>query len=334
MPELDSTIINEAAAHYGAAQSPLTPLAGGHATAVFEFTRTEAPYVLRIIPPSDETRPEDVQAIQTWVSFLAARGAPVPAPLIADNGQPTVIIDRPEGPYSAVGSEKAQGILAETLPQSSWNSTYFYNLGKTAARLHNLAMNYTPPENLRRPDFLSLGDLFSPDQPASPVVTSRKRTVLATLQKLPRSTEHFGMIHGDFHFGNFFVDPDDNYAVTVFDFDDCGYGWYVMDTATLLFDIAVLYDGDDVDGFAKQFLKYYLRGYQSERALEPVWLAQLPHFLKLLEISYYALLAPIYEPGNQDDFWVAKFMPGRQTRVENDVPYLELDFAALLDDLR
>ncbi len=133
------------------------------------------------------------------------------------------------------------------------------------------------------------------------------------------------------HFGNFFVDPADGFAVTVFDFDDCGYGWAIMDTATQLFDVLVLYDGPDREGFARHFLTHYLGGYRTQRNIDPFWFAQLPHFLKLLEISYYALLAPITTPG-EDDFWVAKFMPGRRERIEADVPYVELDFERLIED--
>ena len=138
---------------------------------------------------------------------------------------------------------------------------------------------------------LGIGDLFGPDQEAAPAIKARKLEVLAAIDALPKPDDHFTMIHGDFHFGNFFVDPDNDYAITVFDFDDCGYGWPVMDTATQLFDILVLYDGPDRAAFARHFLTCYLRGYRTDRAIDPFWLAQLPHFLKLLEISYYALLA-------------------------------------------
>lgn len=34
-----------------------------------------------------------------------------------------------------------------------------------------------------------------------------------------------------------------NKEITIFDFDDCVYGWFVMDIATLLFDILVVYQG-------------------------------------------------------------------------------------------
>ena len=328
---MDNTLITQAAHHFGATTAGLTPLSGGHVTAVYEFARGPERYILRIIPPGDGTTPEDVRAIQAWVAYLSAHGAPVPAPLASREGRHVVVIEHEGRPYSAVASQKARGILAETLPQGQWTGAYFRGIGKAAGKLHRLAVGYAPPQALRRPEVLSTGDLFGPDQNATPALKARKMAVLETIGALPKPPGHFGMIHGDFHFGNFYVDPADRYAVTVFDFDDCGYGWTIMDTATQLFDVLVLHDGLDRKGFARHFLTHYLDGYRTERDVDPFWFAQLPHFLKLLEISYYALLAPIATPG-EDDFWVAKFMPGRRERIEADVPYVDLDFDRPLAD--
>jgi Ser/Thr protein kinase RdoA (MazF antagonist) len=326
---MDDTLITQAAHHFGTVPSALTPLSGGHVTAVYEFARGPEHYVLRIIPLGDETTPQDVRAIQAWVANLASHGAPVPAPLAAQDGRHVVVIEHEGRLYAAVASQKAHGILAETLSQAQWTDAFFHNIGRAAGKLHKPAAGYSPPQALRRPEFLSIGDLFGPDQDAAAAIKARKLKVLRTIHALPK---HFGMIHGDFHFGNFFVDPADGYAVTVFDFDDCGYGWTIMDTATQLFDVLVLYDGPDREGFARHFMTHYLSGYRTQRDTDPFWFAQLPHFLKLLEISYYALLAPIITPG-EDDFWVAKFMPGRRERIEADVPYVDLDFDRLIEDL-
>lgn len=332
MSDALAPVIAAAAARFGTSRAALHPMEGGHVTRVFEFVRDGKAYVLRILPPSDEFSLADVRAIQAWVLHLAEHGAPVAAPLPDAGGDLVAVIDGAERPYIAVAAEKAPGLRAETLPPACWTDAYFLSLGRTAAHLHTVAAGYKPPPHLRRPDVLSLGDLFGTDQPASPLVSTRKQQVLQNLAALPKPPEHYGMIHGDFHFGNCFVDPENGYKVTVFDFDDCGYGWYMMDTATLLFDIAVLHDGDDADAFITRFLRHYLSGYRQVRPIDPFWLARLPLFLKLLEISYYALLAPAYE-GGDDDWWVARFMPGRQARVEGEVPYLNVDPVAILESL-
>jgi amicoumacin kinase len=144
---------------------------------------------------------------------------------------------------------------------------------------------------------------------------------------LPKGRDVYGLIHADLHFGNFFVDGESG-AITLIDFDDCAYGWYVMDAAMLLFDSLVLYAGADKQAFAERFLSCFLKGYLHENPLSGFWLRQLPHFLKLLEISVYATVYKAYAAGTDDD-WIGKFMPGRQARLVNDVPYVGMDFERL-----
>ena len=115
--------------------------------------------------------------------------------------------------------------------------------------------------------------------------------------------------------------------VTLIDFDDCAYGWFVMDIAVLLFDILVLYPGTDKDEYGQNFLRNFLTGYLTENHLSMFWLEQLPLFLKLLEINIYDMVAKSY-PDNSDE-WVMKFMSGRKERLESDTPYMNLNYSAL-----
>ena len=201
-------------------------------------------------------------------------------------------------------------------------------LQRTVGRMHALAKGYTPrAESLRRPEWDRGGNLFSPAKPlegALAALGGKREAVLRQIARLPKGRDVFGLIHADLHFGNFFVDGESG-PITFIDFDDCAYGWYVMDTAMLLFDSQVLYPGADKDGFAEHFLRCYLKGYLPENPLGGFWLRQLPHFLKLLEINVYAVVHRAYTAGSQDG-WIGKFMPGRQARLENDVPYVGTDF--------
>ncbi len=56
------------------------------------------------------------------------------------------------------------------------------------------------------------------------------------------------MIHQDAHTGNLFVD--DDYTMTLFDFDDCVYGHFIYDIAMVLFYIAG-WGGEDIPGFTR-----------------------------------------------------------------------------------
>ncbi len=328
---MNELVVAEAARLYGTTLDRLRPLAGGHFSAVYEVVLKGIPCVLRIVPPGDGTDSDSFRAIHAWTAFLAEHGAPVPMPVPTPAGDLISVVSDGDQSYTIVATTKARGVLAETLRQDQWTDAYFHNIGAVAGKIHALARSYAPDVALQRPAWDELGDLFSENQSADPIVNVRKHEILEQIRALPKDPSTFGMIHGDFHFGNFFVDPDDGYSITLFDFDDCAYGWYIFDTAILLFDILVLYEGTGTAQFAARFMRAYLKGYRTQKRLDAVWLGKLPLFLKLLEISYYALLEPTYRPGgNSGDFWVDRFMPGRRERVAEGSPYVDLDFNSLM----
>jgi amicoumacin kinase len=77
-------------------------------------------------------------------------------------------------------------------------------------------------------------------------------------------------------------------------------------------------------------LEHLLRGYLSQKSLDAASVAQFPLFLKLLEIGLYSMLYRSYNPEDSYE-WSGKFMPGRQQRVEADIPYVDLDFERILE---
>ncbi len=331
---MNADLLQEVARIYGLPIQALSPLSGGHFAAVYGFSQAGRNYVLRIIPPSDDVDLEATIAILHWMHYLAGRGAGVPRPLPSPGGAWVQTIQREDGCYLATVSEQAPGTLSEELGEAQWSEALYENLGRTVGRMHALSKDYTPPPGSRRlPDWDKGGSLFSPLKrlEGAPAFLHEKRErVLSRFAGLPKGREVYGLIHADLHFGNFFVETQSG-TITFIDFDDCGYGWYVMDLAMLLFDALVLHSGDDPDGFAETFLRGLLKGYLPQNPMGGFWLRQLPHFLKLLEISVYATVYKAYAAGT-NDAWIGKFMPGRKARLENDAPYTELDFERLAAD--
>ncbi len=200
--------------------------------------------------------------------------------------------------------------------------------------MHAIAQTYKPEVSaLCRPEWHEIGNCFNESLPEAFVDTrlgQQYAQVRERLAVLPTEAEHYGMVHADFHAANFFVDLATN-AITVFDFDDCVRGWYVMDIAMPLFDMLVVYPRVDRAVFAAHFLKQFLQGYRSERSLEPFWVAQLPHFLKLLEINIYLQVYAYHDPADTTS-WVGKFMAAdRRDRIDRGEPYVDLDFAGVLE---
>jgi Ser/Thr protein kinase RdoA (MazF antagonist) len=145
------------------------------------------------------------------------------------------------------------------------------------------------------------------------------------LDNLPKSRESYGLVHQDAHAGNVFVD--DKGGITLFDFDDCTYSWFINDISIVLFYIVM--GVEHQAAFTKEFMTHFLRGYWAENHLEEEWLKEIPSFLNLREIDLYAVIHRSFNVDNIDHPRVAMFMKDRKTRIENDVPYLNFDFSSL-----
>ncbi len=68
------------------------------------------------------------------------------------------------------------------------------------------------------------------------------------------------------------------------------------------------------------------------RPLEARWLQEMPWFLKLREIELYAVIHRDFPGDEIDDWWCARFMRDRKRKIEQDVPFIDFDFASLAAD--
>lgn len=322
--------LSTAASLYNLAESDLKPMRGGHFAQVYSFQRNGSSYILRLTPPDNEIDLQRQRSLLTWMAYLAAHGAFVPSPLASRKKNLIEIIPAVDGDWLATVFTRAKGILSEELPIEQWDAPLFRVLGKAIGKVHSIARQYHPQAGV---DFLqwdSAGNLFNKQIQNEHWLKDKQARVLEYIQSLPKPSEAYGLIHGDLHFGNFYIHVP-KMIITLIDFDDCAYGWFCMDIAMLLFDILVLYPGTSKEEFALNFLKNFLLGYLAENPLSWFWLEQIPLFLKLLEINIYDMVVKYYpsEPGE----WSSKFMPGRKERIEKGLPYVDLDFSALTSAL-
>ena len=112
----------------------------------------------------------------------------------------------------------------------------------------------------------------------------------------------------------------------LFDFDGCLHSWYVNDIAIVLFYAVSGVSGDmNRESFARDFMQHFMPGYLEENHLDDAWLSQIPHFLKLRELDTYGLIHANMHAGIEDDPWATWFLEDRKRRIENDVPYLDIE---------
>jgi Ser/Thr protein kinase RdoA (MazF antagonist) len=166
--------------------------------------------------------------------------------------------------------------------------------------------------------------------PASETVAKVKyQAQLDHVHTLPKDNGSYGLIHQDAHGSNLFVDEAG--TLTLFDFDDCAYSWFINDIAIVLF--YTVMDAQDWPAFTHDFMAHFLRGYYQAHPLDRKWLKEIPCFLKVREIELYAVMHRDFDVSHIDDEWCERFMRDRKFKIEHDVPFIDFDFESLAPHL-
>ena len=297
---------------------------------VYDYSVAGVDYILRVSYRSDRS-PELVKAEVHFVDYLAENGATVSKSVPSINGNHVEILHVQDVPFILVSFVKGKG---SRVPDNGYRyregvslDVYFRDWGRTLGKMHALSKNYTPPgSSCRRPDWLSLRapDLIDRRIPEDfPVVRRKLKELVADVDVLPREHDSYGLIHADFNDGNFTLDYDTG-EMTVFDFDDCSYGWFMYELACAweagvgrtMFEVDVNKRKD----FMTHYFELVMEGYRTENTITETWLKRLPNFMKLVEMEAILTYFQYYIDGNLDAEDQSK-LNYLVYCVENDVPY-------------
>jgi amicoumacin kinase len=219
---------------------------------------------------------------------------------------------------------KAQG----QAPWDLWTPKLYESYGEMIGRIHTLSKSYQPKQSdWRRPDWdNALFEFVERYLPESESIAKKKYQDICThVNTIAKTPESYGLIHQDAHGNNFFVD--EMGQITLFDFDECAYSWFINDIAVVLF--YIVQDAEDWPAFTEEFMSHFLRGYVQTGTLDFSWLKEMPNFLKIREIELYAVMYRDFDVHNINNEWCARFMHNRKSRIENDVPYIDFDFESV-----
>ncbi|MGE3854176.1 MAG: phosphotransferase enzyme family protein [Planctomycetota bacterium] len=330
---LNEGILEMTAQRYGIAREQLESL-GGFESFIYAFTAPDGGQRILRLAHTARRSEQLILGEVDFINHLAAGGATVARAVPSANTRLVEPIDDGHGgAFLATAFERAPGV-----PPKRFGHTpaLYVAWGRLLARMHAASVAYTPTDAAwRRPDhdgWASAGveDLHTFLPADQPLVRHRHHELRAALRDLPRDAASFGLVHYDAHGGNLLVDgPADDPLLTVFDFDDCCHAWFAADIAIVLY--YVLMHSDDPAAMTAQVLPDLLRGYRDVRPLDPVWLAAFPLFLKQREFDLYAVVHRSFDvasPGHADS-WGARFVAKHRPRIEQGVPVVDIDFAAL-----
>ncbi len=296
----------------------------GFESMIYEFERPDGRFILRI-SHSSRRSPDLIRGEVDWINYLAASGVTVARAVLSTTGDLVEPIDDDcGGQFLCTAFVRAPG--GELRPPLI-NDRFFRAYGRLLGRMHALAKTYVPSNPVWKRyawDDL-INETAENHMPAGDRQALEKyRHNFAHLQTLSCDPTGYGMIHQDAHPGNFFVD--DDYTITLFDFDDCVYGHFIYDIAMVIFYVS-LQEKEPAE-FMARFLPVFLSGYQEENRLDPVWLKEIPYFLKFREIDLFAAIQFAFGDSTLDP-WCSRYMQGRREKIEKEVPFLDFDWQSL-----
>jgi Ser/Thr protein kinase RdoA (MazF antagonist) len=321
-------ILEEAMHRYGIAPDCIQ-LLDGFESFIYEFERNGNDCILRVGHSLRRT-PQMILGEVDWIDCLVRGGASVSPVVHSQSGKIVERIrDRQGGEFLVSAFRKAQG---KTPSPQDWTPALIKTYGTLLGRIHALSLDYYPPHlEWKRPEWDDPGMTAVEDwlPPSEEIALEQYIAILEHLKRLPRQRGSYGLIHLDAHAGNLFVDKDG--VITLFDFNDCAYSWYVNDIAIVLF-YAALWE-EDKSTFTHHFMMHFLCGYRKQYQLDPAWLAYIPHFLKLREIELYAVIHRSFDVNNLQHPFDISYMSGRKERIEAGEPCIDYPFESLAEFL-
>jgi Ser/Thr protein kinase RdoA (MazF antagonist) len=217
--------------------------------------------VTRVARPGYMTDAAEFESEVAWVGALAAAGV-VRAPqgmATADGPYVAVIPDDEGARWSCVSYSYVTGSILEDITDPV---PFYRQIGNTTARLHDHSGAWTPPKGFRRHSW-ELADMVGPTcrwgmwqdvsftRAERGLLESAQMAAVATVGRVPRTPDNWGLIHADLRPSNIMIDGGE---LTVIDFDDCGYSWYLYDFAAAL---SFMEHVDDAPTMAKEWVEGY-----------------------------------------------------------------------------
>jgi Ser/Thr protein kinase RdoA (MazF antagonist) len=243
---------------------------------------------------------EDVLFEMALLDFLHQRSLPVAHPLPTHDGDWVLRVNALEGPRYVTLMTYAPG----DVPIGDFNQTQSTTLGQILAKIHLTSQDFVPIVKRRPLDLNHLIDqsleIILPQVQDAAMITMLQATAQdlhESLRSLPQTPPFWVVCWGDPHSGN--VHCTDDQHLTLFDFDQCGYGWRAFDVAKFL-QMALC------SGMRYSVRDGFLDGYQSIQpltdaeivALQP--LTQVAHLWRWAISLNYAL---VHEYSRLDRFY-------------------------------
>ncbi|MEZ4884510.1 MAG: phosphotransferase [Chitinophagales bacterium] len=290
-------ILTEAAKRFGSSMQQTKDL-GGFESFVYEIERGDGQQFIMKITHSVRRTKDYLMGELEFVNYLAVNGVQTPAAISSVNGELIEMIEAKEGYFLAYTFEKAEGRLIEV---KDWSADLLQEWGRVLGQMHRLTKDFTPSKPKYKRQEWWEDDMFANRRKYIPTDAKHEKALevmdvlLEQIAALPTAKDGYGLIHGDLHQSNFFIN--EQKKIIPFDFDDCEYHHFINDIAIVMYHLLQ----NNKFGFLQKdkkesadfILTNLMEGYLKENTLDDFWLQKLPLFVRkrrALFLSVYHLI--------------------------------------------
>ena len=264
-------------------------------------------YVLRLHQP-DYMKPKYIRSEMEWLSALHQEGIKVPMPVRNLDGEWLTMADGgygvPQRRYcTLIGWTEGRLLNKNIRPK------HFKALGKVMGKMHTQSKGWRPPKGFARPhwDWEGLyGDGFSYSAPAKDareaipkahkeIFNDVLNRVKEASQQLGKNKSVYGLIHAD-------LGVSDNVAfqsgeARPFDFDDCGFGYWVFD-----FGVPLAHYFIDTNDVSKIMQDALISGYEETADIGNISIEYLDLFgaARIAQLMFFYQASALAHPEHQE----------------------------------
>jgi Ser/Thr protein kinase RdoA (MazF antagonist) len=203
-------------------------------------------------------------------------------------------------------------------------------VGKTLGKIHRLSKKYVPvgvqPRRQWHQNYY-MSNANKVFKNYDEKLFNIFKDYINQLANLPKDNDSFGLIHGDYVLMNYFFDKNN---ITVFDFDDCQYSWFINDIATWMVRFMIGAEPTKLNSRTKEAAEYFsdfMQGYLTENTISMEQVENIDLFFKMTE---YSMLVYILERKSDGlNKWGSEVVEGILERILNGKVFIDVDFVSI-----